>query len=394
MDKKPKIFQAPIRPAIRSFETQQIMQVSEMALGNNDVIPLWYGETDVQTPDFICEAAAAAMVEGETFYTHKRGLPELRNALSSYSQKLFGVPVDVDRITVTSSGMTAIMITMQVLVDPGDKVVLVGPVWPNAEAAVKIMGGEVCHCQLNYDGGAVKGWHLDLERFFDMCTDNTRAVFINSPGNPTGWMMSSSEQREILEFCRLRNIWIISDEVYSRIVYDHKTSPSFLEIIDPTDPVLIINSFSKNWAMTGWRIGWLTHPPYFAKPFSDLIEFNTSGTPAFLQKACIAALIDGEQVVANTLELCRKGRDIVGTAMSEWPRVRYHAPEAAFYAFFACEGVQDSLQFARQLVVDAGVGLAPGTAFGPSGEGWLRLCFARDGNELSKAMDRLANVFG
>ena len=393
MAKNQRYSGANIRSAIRGLKTQEIMQVSEMALDNPDVIPLWYGESDVKTPAFICDAAATAMGEGYTFYTHKRGLPELREALADYSQRLYGLPVGVDRITVTSSGMTAIMIAMQVVIDPGDRVVLVGPVWPNAEAAVKIMGGEVCQHSLRHEDDEAQSWHLDIEHLFAMCTANTRAIFINSPGNPTGWMMSTREQKEILEFCRLRNIWIIADEVYSRIVYDRPAAPSFLEIIEPEDSVLVVNSFSKNWAMTGWRLGWLTHPPSFAKPFSDLIEFNTSGTPAFLQKACITALKDGEHVIADMVDLCREGRDIVGTAMSEWPRVRYRAPEAAFYAFFALDGMENSLKFAKQLVLDVGVGLAPGTAFGPEGDGWLRLCFARDSGELSIAMDRLANVF-
>lgn len=380
---------APIRPAIEIFETQQIMQVSQMALGDPDVIPLWYGESDVETPDFICEAAAAGMAGGETFYTHKRGLPELRDALARYSARIYGRPVTRDRITVTSSGMTAIMITMQVLVDPGDRVVLVGPVWPNAAAAVKVMGGDAHQLPLDYGN---KGWRLDLEKLFAACTDNTRAVFINSPGNPTGWMMPGEDQKAVLDFCRARNIWIIADEVYGRIVYDRALAPSFLDIAEPEDAVLAVNSFSKSWAMTGWRLGWLTHPAPFAKPFADLIEFNTSGTPAFLQKACIVALEEGEQVVADMVALCRQGREIVGEALSDWPRIRYRPPDAAFYAFFAVDGMDRSLDFAKQLVGEVGVGLAPGTAFGPEGEGWLRLCFARDGQILRQAMDRLAKA--
>lgn len=383
---------APIRPAIESFETQQIMQVSELALGDPGIIPLWYGESDVRTPDFICDAAAAAMREGETFYTHKCGLPDLRDALAAYTGRIYGCEVSRERITVTSSGMTAIMIAMQVLVDPGDRVVLVGPVWPNAAAAVRVMGGEAHQIALEYDDqeSGNQGWHLDLEKLFAACTENTRAVFINSPNNPTGWMMKAADQKAVLEFCRSRGIWVIADEVYGRIVYDRAVAPSFLDIAAPEDAVLAVNSFSKNWAMTGWRLGWLTHPPAFAKPFADLIEFNTSGTPAFLQKACIAALEDGEETVAEMVALCRQGRDIVGAVLSSWPRIRYRSPEAAFYAFFAVDGMENSLDFAKSLVGEVGVGLAPGTAFGLEGEGWLRLCFARSGEVLARAMDRLA----
>jgi aspartate aminotransferase len=383
----------PIRPAIAGFETQQIMQVSELALGDPDVIPLWYGESDLPTPDFICDAAARAMAAGETFYTHKRGLPELRRALGDYTKHVTGADVDFGRITVTSSGMTAIMIAMQVLVDPGDRVVLVGPVWPNAGAAVRVMGG-AAH-QVPLDFGA-NGWRLDLDRLFDTCTPNTRALFVNSPNNPTGWMMTRAEQEAVLAFCRDRGIWIMADEVYGRIVYDRALAPSFLEIAEADDLLLAVNTFSKNWAMTGWRVGWLIHPEAFAKPYADLIEFNTSGTPAFLQRGCIAALEHGEDFVAAMVARCAEGRDIVDAHIKSWPGVRYRSPEAAFYAFFAPgdgSGMTESLAFAKDLVRRAGVGLAPGTAFGPEGEGWLRLCFAREAASLEQAMQRLDAIF-
>ena len=380
----------PIRDSIEAIETQQIMQVSELALDDSNVIPLWYGESDKPTPRFICDAAAAALAAGETFYTHKRGIPQLREALVRYTASVYGSDVKLDRITVTSSGMTAIMIAIQVLIDPGDRVVLVGPVWPNAKAAVEVMGGDGHQLPLEFGN---QGWQLDLDKLFAVCTANTRAIFINSPGNPTGWMMSAKEQRAVLDFCRARNIWIIADEVYGRIVYDRKVAPSFLQICEPEDLVLAVNTFSKNWSMTGWRVGWLTHPAKFAKPFADLIEFNTSGTPGFLQRACVSALEDGEGVVDEMIALCREGRDVVSEHLSACSRVRYRAPDAAFYAFFAVDGMTNSLDYAKELVRKAGVGLAPGTAFGPEGEGWLRLCFARERGSLQKAMERLGDVF-
>jgi len=384
-----------IRPSIAAIETQQIMQVSELALDDPNVIPLWYGESDMATPAFICDAASAALAKGETFYTHKRGIPELRTALARYIEKIYGGGMDIDRITVTSSGMAAIMIAMQVLIDPGDRVVLVGPVWPNAGAAVGVMGGEAHQVPLEYGN---QGWRLDIGRLFDACTENTKAIFINSPSNPTGWMMRRDEQEAVLAFCRERKIWIIADEVYGRLVYDRPVAPSFLEIAEAEDLVLAVNTFSKNWAMTGWRVGWLTHPVVFAKPFADLIEYNTSGTPAFLQRACVTALEDGEDVVQAMVALCREGRDIVGETLAALPGVRYRAPDAAFYAFFAVDGMANSLDYAKDLVRRAGVGVAPGTAFGPEGEGWLRLCFARSPDSLRQAMNRLggalANVPG
>ncbi|MEM9683219.1 MAG: pyridoxal phosphate-dependent aminotransferase [Pseudomonadota bacterium] len=380
---------APIRGRIRDLETQQILQVSQLALGDPDVIPLWYGESDVPTPAFINEAAAAAMAAGETFYTHKQGIPDLRDALADYTNSLYGTAIDVERITVTSSGMTAIMMMMEMLVDEGDNVVIVGPVWPNARSAVEIMAGEPRTVPLRFGN---EGWRLDVEEVLARCDGRTRAVFVNSPGNPTGWMMPGDQQAALLSACRERGIWVIADEVYARIVYDRKAAPSFLEVAAPDDPLIVINSFSKSWAMTGWRLGWLTHPVEVGDYVANLIEFNTSGTPAFLQRAGVTALRDGEPLVASMVERCRVGRDVIGRCLAALPRVRYTPPEAAFYAFFAVDGMTNSLDFAKRLVHEAHVGVAPGTAFGPDGEGFLRLCFARAPGSLEAAAERLARA--
>ena len=378
---------AAIRDRIRELETQQILQVSRLGLDDPNVIPLWYGESDVETPAFICQRAAEALAAGETFYTHKHGIPPLRDAISRYTADLYGIAMGTDRITVTSSGMTAIMLAMQMLVDAGDNVVIVGPVWPNAQATVEIMAGEPRTAPLRFGN---EGWTLDLDRVMAQCDDRTRAVFVNAPGNPTGWMMSETEQRALLDFCRSRGIWIVADEVYARIVYDRRAAPSFLSVAEPEDRLIVINSFSKSWAMTGWRLGWITHPESCAEYVGNLIEYNTSGTPAFLQHAAVTAIEEGEPVVESMVARCRAGREVIGRCLADLPRVRYRAPDAAFYAFFAVDGMDNSLAFAKRLVHETGVGLAPGTAFGPNGEGWLRLCFARAPETLEQAVERLA----
>lgn len=378
---------AAIRDRIRALETQQILQVSRLALGDTNVIPLWYGESDVETPDFICQRAGAALAAGETFYTHKHGIPELRAAISRYTTGLYGTVVEDERITVTSSGMTGIMLAMQMLVDAGDNVVIVGPVWPNAQATVEIMAGEPRTAPLRFGN---EGWSLDLDQLMHRCDDRTRAIFVNSPGNPTGWMMEQEAQRALLEFCRKRGIWIIADEVYARIVYDRPVAPSFLAVAEPEDRLIVINSFSKSWAMTGWRLGWITYPVSCGEFVGNLIEYNTSGTPAFLQHAAVTAIEEGEPVVDSMVARCRAGRDVIGRCLADLPRIRYRPPDAAFYAFFAVDGMDNSLDFAKRLVHETGVGLAPGTAFGPEGEGWLRLCFARAPETLEQAVERLS----
>lgn len=381
---------APLRPEVLAIETQQIMQVSTLAMDDPDVIAMWYGESDIKTPDFICDAASAALKRGQTFYTHKWGIPALRETLATYTGGLYGIDVSTERVTVTSSGMTGIMMLMQALVGAGDNILLVDPIWPNGASAAQVMGGEVRRVSL--DANSQGDWHLDLDKLFAAADDRTRLIFVNSPGNPTGWMMEQDQQQAILDFCRARGIWILADEVYGRLVYDRRVAPSFLEIATPDDPVVVVNSFSKSWAMTGWRMGWLTHPARISEQLGDLVEFNTSGTPEFLQEAGIVAVRDGEDTVAAMAELCRVGRDAASRRLADMPRVIYNPPAAAFYAFFKVDGMENSLEFAKRLALEYKVGVAPGTAFGPSGEGWLRLCFAQSPERIDEAMNRLARA--
>jgi aspartate/methionine/tyrosine aminotransferase len=377
---------ATIRAQVAGIDKQLINEVSKYGLGQPDVIPLWYGESDLATPDFICEAAARAMRAGETFYSHKRGLPELRQALADYQTGLYGTEIDTDRITITTSGMNAIMIVMQSLLDAGDNVATVHPVWPNANGAVSIMGAETRPVLLD----TVQGhWHLDLDRLFAACDDRTRAIFVNSPGNPTGWMMEADDQRALLEFCRERGIWLVADEVYARIVYDRPVAPSFLQVAGPDDPLVVINSFSKSWAMTGWRMGWLVTPEWMGEALFDLIEYNTSCVPPFLQKAGYVAVTEGEAFTRRMVEHCRTGREACLPRLAAMPKVRLVEPQAAFYAFFAVEGLSDSVSFAQKLLRETRVGMAPGLAFGRDGEGWLRLCYASDPKRIAVAMDRI-----
>jgi aspartate/methionine/tyrosine aminotransferase len=326
------------------------------------------------------------MREGRTFYAPNRGIDELRETVSRYVSDLRGRAVNVDRISITASGVNAIMLVMQSIVDPGDNVVLVTPLWPNCADAVTALGGEARRVPL---AATERGWRLDLDRLFDACDARTRAVFVNSPGNPTGWMATADELRAVLEFCRKRRVWIIADEVYERIVYDRRAAPSLLDIAGPDDPVVAINSFSKSWCMTGWRLGWIVAPPAYGETFGKINEFNMSGATTFVQHAGITAIRDGESLVAEIVAQYRQARDLVTQRLGGMRRVRMTRPEAAFYAFFRVEGMTDSLAFAKDIVSKSGVGLAPGIAFGPEGEGWLRLCFATSARRLSEAMDRL-----
>lgn len=381
----------PIRPAIAALEGSLIREVAEANIGRDDVIPLWFGEPDEPTPQFIKDAASAALAADKVFYTQNRGVPELRASLARYATGLHGRPVDVGRITVTCSGMNALMLVSQALVEPGDNVVVVVPMWPNFRMTVAIMGGEARHVPLATDADG--RWHLDLDRLFAACDARTKAVFVNSPGNPTGWTMTAAQQEALLAEARRRGLWVVSDEVYVRLAYEAARAPSFLDIAAPDDRVIVVNSFSKSWSMTGWRLGWLTHPAALGEAFSKLNEFNVAAPAAFVQHAGIVAVERGEPFVAAMVERYRHNRDLVFQRLAGMRRVRLSRPEGAFYAFFRLDGMTDSVATAKALIERAGVGLAPGLAFGPAGEGWLRLCFAARAETLSAALDRLQPEF-
>ncbi|HUN48856.1 MAG TPA: pyridoxal phosphate-dependent aminotransferase [Stellaceae bacterium] len=379
-----------VRPRILELPESKIGAVAGPVFGDPDIVPLWFGEGDLPTPAFICEAAADAMRRGETFYTFKRGIPQLRQALAKYLTGLHARPVDQENVVVTSSGMSAIMLTMQAIMDPGDNAVIVSPVWPNINAAVSIMGGTPRPVALTPTPEG--GWTLDLERVFDACDERTRAIFVNSPGNPTGWMMRAEDAAELLRFARKRGIWLLADEVYSRIVYDRRAAPSLLDIAEREDRVVVLNSFSKSWAMTGWRLGWLVAPRELLPALDKLIEFNTSGSPTFIQHAAVVAVEQGEPLVQEIVERCRIGRDILVQGLSRFARVHVTPPAGAFYAFCRVDGMTDSFAMARQIVSTVKVGVAPGIAFGDAGEGYLRFCFAASTQRLTEALDRLGKV--
>ncbi|MFO1158221.1 MAG: pyridoxal phosphate-dependent aminotransferase [Reyranellaceae bacterium] len=374
-------------PIADGLSETPIVEVSMTVFGDPDVVPLWFGESDVVTPDFVRDAASKALQSGDTFYTWQRGVPELRAALSAYTERLYGIDCPTNRITVTTGGMQAIVLCCQLLLDPGDNVVIVSPIWPNITSAVQLARGEPRYVALDRkpDGS----WRLDLQKLFDTVNERTRAIFVNSPGNPTGWTMSADEQRAVLDFARKRGLWVMADEVYARLIYSRPVAPSFLELAQPDDPLIVLNSFSKPWAMTGWRVGWLTHPSALGDQFAKLVQINTSGVPPFLQRGAVVALERGDGFVAEMVERCRAGNELVFQRLSAQPRITIARPEAAFYAFFSIEGVTDTLAFCKTLAKDHKVGLAPGEAFGPGGQGNVRLCFASSAERLSKGLDRI-----
>ena len=380
-----------MRPAVNNLRDSLIRRIAEEGMGLDDVIPLWFGEGDDPTADFVCDAAVVSLRAGQTMYAANRGIEPLREQLASYMTNLHGRSIDVPQITVTASGMAAIMVAMQLLLEKGDNMVVVTPVWPNCIETAHIMGAETRSAPLVL---AEDGWRLDLDALIALIDDNTRAVFVNSPGNPTGWVMDRQQQQSLLEVCRQRGVTIVADEVYERLAYDSDRAPSFLDIADLNDRLIVVNSFSKSWSMTGWRLGWMTHAPAIGSALAMLQEYNIAAPTTFVQHAGIVAVRDGEPYIAEIVGRYRRNRDMVYDRMATWPRIRMARPAAAFYAFFSVDRVSDSYALARELLHERKVGLAPGAAFGSAGEGYMRLCFAATSETLNKALDRLEPAFG
>jgi aspartate/methionine/tyrosine aminotransferase len=407
-----------MRPVILNLEASKIREVANAGLGRSDVLAFWFGESDEVTPDFVREAAIESLRAGETFYAHNLGLPELRQALADYTSRLHG-PVDAGRIAVTSGGVNALMLAVQALVEAGDEVVVVTPVWPNLVAQPQIMGARVRTVSLKPVQGA---WTLDLAALLEAITPATRLLVVNAPNNPTGWTLSADEQRALLAHCRRTGTWILADEVYERLYYPQARSasggsspapgrpkpdaplggearsasggnpcaPSFLDVAEPDDRLVVAHSFSKSFLMTGWRLGWLVMPPAMVDAMGKLIEFNTSCASVFTQRGALAAVRRTDEITPRVVAHLRACRDTLVPLLQALPEVDVAPAPGGMYAFFRLAGHADSLATAKRLVAEAGLGLAPGSAFAPEAEGWLRWCFAsQDLARLGQGVQRL-----
>ena len=378
-----------MRQAIQNLEASKIREVANAGLGRDDVLAFWFGESDEVTPAVIRQAAIDSINGGETFYAHNLGLSELRAAVARYTSAMHPA-VDASRIAITSGGVNALMLAVQALVDAGDEVVVVTPVWPNLTAQPAILGAKVvCVPLLPVQGE----WTLDLDQLRSTITSNTKLLIVNAPNNPTGWTMSRAEQQAVLEHCRKTGTWILADEVYERLFYEPTSNgcaPSFLDVSVPDDRLVVAHSFSKSFLMTGWRLGWLVMPPEMVDGMGKLIEFNTSCASVFTQRAGIAALEHGNDITPRVVAHLKLCRDTLVPLLAAVPGVKVAPAKGGMYAFFQLEGFDDSLQVAKRLVLEAGLGLAPGNAFAPEAQGWLRWCFAsKDPRRLEEGVRRL-----
>jgi aspartate/methionine/tyrosine aminotransferase len=380
-----------VAASVENVPHSRIRELAEIAMGMDGVLRLYFGESNLPTPDYIKQAAIRAMHDGFTFYTENAGLPSLRRAIAENYSRLHGVELDpAGEIVITASGVQALNVGIRCTLDPGDEALVLTPAWPNgtscammANAIVRQIAHPLCGDRYVVDFDA-------LER---AVTPRTRMLLYTSPSNPLGWVATEAEQRALLEFARRHDLWLIADEVYDRLYYAGgdlgEPVPSILRMATRDDSVMVVHSFSKTYCMTGWRVGWLIARRDAAAKATQLNEFIISHAPSFAQKAGETALAEGEPELRTMLARLKENRDLCLDALRGLPGVTVPKPDGAFYLFPRIDGLTDSFGFCRRLLEETRVGLAPGVAFGEGGEGSIRICYAAERSILEPAMERL-----
>jgi aspartate aminotransferase len=407
---------AQVAPSALAVPYSRIRELGEIALGMEGVLKLYFGESNLATPDFIKRAAGRALAEGYTFYTGNAGLPSLRQALANYYRQIHAVEIDpASEIAVTASGVEALSISLRCLVDPGDEALVLTPAWPNGMAILRMAHAvvkEIPH-PLRNEGTPGARYEIDFDALERAVTPRTRLLLYTSPSNPLGWVATESDQERLLDFTRRHGLWLVADEVYERLYYGRPARlvqpygasssaspesvaeahpnavPSILRKADRQDAVIVVQSFSKAWCMTGWRLGWLAGRRDLIARAAELNEYMISCAAAFTQKAGEAALAEGEEFVCSMAARLRENRDFCLSALRAMPGVSTPVPDGAFYLFPSIEAARDSFAFCKRLLLETKVGLAPGSAFGAGGEGRVRLCYASEQPILEEALARL-----
>ena len=370
----------------------RIRELADIAMKMEGVLRLYFGESNIPTPDYIKRAASKALEEGYTFYTENAGLPGLRQDLSLYYHRVQRVELDPrSEIVVTGSGVQALNVGIRCVLNPGDEALVFTPAWPNASANIMMDNATLVEIPLLLRGDR---YTIDFDALKAAITPRTRLVVYTSPSNPLGWVATETEQEELLEFARRHDLWLLADEVYDRLYYRAPelgvAAPSILRKANREDAVIVAQSFSKTYCMTGWRIGWLVGRRDIGEKATQLNEYIISHAASFVQRAAQTALTHGEEELKRMLVRLKGNRDFCLAALRQMPRVTVPSPDGAFYLFPKIDELKDSFSFCRKLLEEARVGLAPGVAFGAGGEGSVRICYAADRDILEQAMERLA----
>jgi aspartate/methionine/tyrosine aminotransferase len=377
----------PIASSVQNVPASKIRALADIAFSMEGVLRLYFGESNAPTPQFIKKAAAQALEDGYTFYTENAGLPSLRRAIAEKYEEIHGVKLDpATEVVITASGVQALNVGIRCAIDPGNEALVMTPAWPNGSAMVRMFSGIPNEIPLVLQG---KRYEIDFDRLESEVTDRTKLLIYTSPSNPLGWVATEEDQEKLLEFCRRNGLWLLADEVYERLYYNGDVAPSILRKCTRDDAVIVAQSFSKSYCMTGWRLGWLVGRKDLAKKATELNEFIVSHAAAMTQKAGEIALRRGETEIKTMVAKLRDNLGFCMDALSSMPGVVLPEPEGAFYLFPKIEGLRDSFEFCRSLLLETRVGIAPGVAFGAGGEGSVRICYAADRRVLEPAMTRL-----
>jgi aspartate aminotransferase len=384
----------PYASSLAQVPYTRIRELGEIAMSMDGVLRLYFGESNLPTPRFIVDAAVRALNDGYTFYSENAGLPVLRREIAGYYRRLHGVRLDPEReIVITASGVQALHLTIRSVLDPGDEAIVLSPAWPNSTSIIALSHGIPVDVPLTLAG---ERYEIDFAALEAAISPRTRLVLLTSPSNPLGWVADVGEQGRLLELCRQRDLWLVADEVYERIYYEGSElgdpAPSILQLCNRSDPVHIVQSFSKSYCMTGWRVGWLVTRADLGPKLAQLNEFFVSHAATFAQIAAQTALAEGEQALRRMVVGYKANRDFCVAALREIPGVTVPEPQGAFYVFPRIDGLEDSVAFCRRLLVEQRVGLAPGSAFGGGGEGSVRICYAAERSVLEDALERLDRV--
>jgi hypothetical protein len=372
----------------RAVAHSRIRELAEIAMTMDGVLKLYFGESNLATPDYIKQAAARAMAEGYTYYTSNAGLPSTRQALAEYYRRLHGVTLDPEsEIVVTTSGVQALNVAIRCVVDPWDEALVLTPAWPNGSSIVEMFNAVPRQMAQPLSGGR---YGIDFDALERAVTARTRLLLYTSPSNPLGWVATVEEQRKLLDFARRHNLWLLADEVYERLYYAGTVVPSVLQLATREDAVIVVQSFSKSYCMTGWRVGWIVSRGDMVARATQLNEFIISHAPSFSQRAAETALAEGEAQIREMVAMYRANRDFCVETLRGMKGVTVPEPEGAFYLFPKVDGVSDSFDFCKRLLMETKVGLAPGVAFGAGGEGSVRICYASERHILEQAMERVA----
>lgn len=379
----------PLASSVLKVPPSKIRELAHLAFKMDGVLKLYFGESNLPTPQYIKEAATRALQEGFTFYTHNAGLPSLREAIARKYQELHRVALNPEsEIVVTASGVQALNLTIRCLLDPSDEALLLTPAWPNGSAIVRLCSAIPKEIPLILEG---KRYKIDFDSLSAALTPRTRLLIYTSPSNPLGWVASVDDQEQLLDFCRQHGLWLLADEVYERLYYRGSVAPSILRSRQKEDAVVVVHSFSKSYCMTGWRLGWLVARRDLAAKATEMNEFIVSHAPSMVQKAGETALREGESEIKNMVGRLKENLTFCKHALSCMKGVILPEPEGAFYLFPRIDGMTDSFEFCRQLLMETRVGLAPGVAFGAGGEGSVRICYAANQEVLKPAMQRLGD---